>query len=480
MNSETIAVTSSETATDSIDVISPIDGSILESIRKANTAEIETAVQKAEDAFKEWALTPVRDRVNPLLALKANIEERLEELATIISQENGKTVGEAGDEIRRGLEVIEFAASIPHLPLESNLEVSRGVRCKTEHTPIGVTLGITPFNFPAMVPMWMFPISIACGNSFILKPSEQTPLAANKIAEFFAEAGLPEGVFSVINGDRETARQLIEHDSVKAVGFVGSTPAAKSIYALAGQHGKRALALGGAKNHITLMADADPEIAAGNIVASAMGCAGQRCMAASVLIQVGNCRPIMEKVLEIAQAITPGKDLGAVISAAARDRIMGYIDEAESQGANILLDGRDPGNAVPESGSWVGPTIIGDLPSRSRCLSDEIFGPVLSTVQVDSLDEALAIENASPFGNAASIYTTNGDTAERYSSEANAGMVGVNIGVPVPRDPFPFGGWNASRFGVGDMTGTEGIRFWTQTKKITSKWSSKAARSWMS
>lgn len=463
-----------------LDVISPLDGSVLSQIDIAGVDSVKKAVDKAEHAFKSWALTPIRERAQLLARFKEKVEQNMEEMAEIISRENGKTRGEAGDEIKRGLEVVEFATSIPNLPIDSTLEVSRGVRCQSEHGPLGVTLGITPFNFPAMVPMWMFPISMVCGNSFVLKPSEQTPLAAMRIAELFDDSGLPDGVFSVINGDRETAQLLIESELVKAIGFVGSTPAARSIYALAGKLGKRALALGGAKNHITLMADADPEIATANIVASAMGCAGQRCMAASVLILVGDCSSILDKIIALASKIETGKDLGAVISSAARTRINGYIDQAESEGAQIRLDGRNPSSTSSSDGFWVGPTIIDGVTTNSACIKDEIFGPVLSVLQVDSLDEALAIENASPFGNAASIYTQSGATAERYAAEANAGMVGVNIGVPVPRDPFPFGGWNASRFGVGDMTGAEGIRFWTQTKKITSKWSTKAARSWMS
>jgi malonate-semialdehyde dehydrogenase (acetylating)/methylmalonate-semialdehyde dehydrogenase len=328
--------------------------------------------------------------------------------------------------------------------------------------------------------MWMFPISIACGNSFILKPSEQTPLAAKKMAEIFNEVGLPEGVFNVVNGDRETARLLIEHETVKAIGFVGSTPAARSIYALAGEHGKRALALGGAKNHITLMPDADPDIAAANIVASAMDCAGQRCMAASVLITVGNCDEIMKRIIQIAQDMVPGKDLGAVISQTAKERIIGYIDGAETEGAKILVDGRTSPSSQLANGSFVGPTIIDGVSAHSACVNEEIFGPVLSVLHTNTLDEALTIENASSFGNAAAIYTSSGAAAEYYSARANAGMVGVNIGVPVPRDPFPFGGWNTSRFGAGDITGEDGIRFWSQSKKITSKWTSRAARNWMS
>jgi len=480
MKTETANTENSTDFESNLDVVSPLDGSVLATIEIARASTVNRAVEKAESAFKSWALTPIRDRAQVLSRFKQKVEENMDELAAIISRENGKTKGEAGDEIKRGLEVVEFATSIPNIPLDNTLEVSRGVRCQSEHAPLGVTLGITPFNFPAMVPMWMFPISLVCGNAFLLKPSEQTPLAAMKMAEYFAESGLPDGVFSVVNGDRETAQLLINSDPVKAIGFVGSTPVARSIYALAGQLGKRALALGGAKNHITLMPDADPEIATANIVASSMGCAGQRCMAASVLILVGDCSNLLQEIVRLASKIEVGKDMGAVISAAAKSRITGYIHQAESEGAQILLDGRKASSSASPDGFWVGPTIIDKVAPDSACIKDEIFGPVLSVLQVDSLDEALAIENASPFGNAASIYTTNGATAERYAAAANAGMVGVNIGVPVPRDPFPFGGWNASRFGVGDMTGTEGVRFWTQTKKITSKWSTKAARSWMS
>lgn len=464
----------------SFEVTNPQDGTVLRTVRVADAQSIASTVKQAHSAFQSWAVTPIRERVQILLKFKSLLEQDMMGLAALISSENGKTVSEACDEIKRGIEVIEFASSIPHLSLDSTFEVSRGVRCKSEHAPLGVTVGITPFNFPAMVPMWMFPISLVCGNSFILKPSEQTPLAAIRMAELFASAGLPDGVFSVINGDRETARALIESPLVKAVGFVGSTPAAQSIYALAGAHGKRALALGGAKNHITLMADADPEIATANIVASAMGCAGQRCMAASVLILVGDCAQVVSGIVAQSAAIKVGQDIGAVISAKAKARITGYIDSAESEGAQVLVDGRQIAPGLSDQGNWVGPTILHHVSPQSSCVTDEIFGPVLSIVQVDTLDEALALENASPFGNAASIYTTNGATAERYASKANAGMVGINIGVPVPRDPFPFGGWNTSRFGVGDMTGAEGVRFWTQTKKITSKWSSNVPRSWMS
>ena len=463
-----------------LDVISPLDGSVLKSVDVADSNAVDETVQQAAVAFDSWAATPIRDRVQVLSTFKRKVEEDLPQLSEIISKENGKTQSEASDEVKRGLEIVDFAISIPHLGLDNILEVSRGVRCQSEHAPLGVTLGITPFNFPAMVPMWMFPISIACGNSFVLKPSEQTPLAALRLAEYFADAGLPEGVFNVVNGGRDTARRLIENEAVKAVGFVGSTPAARSIYALAGNSGKRALALGGAKNHITLMPDADPEIAATNIVASAMGCAGQRCMAASVLILVGDCQEILDKIVALTGQIELGRDMGAVISSAAKERISGYIDSAESEGARILVDGREISASLPTSGSYVGPTIIDGIGQGSACVSDEIFGPVLSILRVDSLDEALTIENASPYGNAASIYTRSGAAAEHYSAQSNAGMIGVNIGVPVPRDPFPFGGWNASRFGVGDMTGAEGIRFWTQIKKITSKWSSNAARNWMS
>jgi malonate-semialdehyde dehydrogenase (acetylating) / methylmalonate-semialdehyde dehydrogenase len=331
-----------------------------------------------------------------------------------------------------------------------------------------------------MVPMWMFPIAIGVGNTFILKPSEQVPLTANVLAELLLQAGLPQGVFNVVHGSRSTVEQLVEHPDVKAVSFVGSTAVAKQVYQRGTLAGKRVLALGGAKNHLVVMPDADPELTAKNVVASAVGCAGQRCMAASVLILVGKSESIYEKIKEEARSLQPGRDIGSVISPQAKERIEGYITVAEKAGAQVVVDGRHARVAGKEKGSYVGPTLIDGLSKESPCVQDEIFGPVLSVLRVDTLEEALAIENANPYGNAAAIYTSNGGTARFFSDRASAGMIGVNIGVPVPREPFSFGGWNDSRFGTGDITGEDGVRFWTNLKKITTKWTASAARNWMS
>jgi malonate-semialdehyde dehydrogenase (acetylating)/methylmalonate-semialdehyde dehydrogenase len=373
--------------------------------------------------------------------------------------------------------VVEFAAALPALGAGELLEVSEGVDCYARRCPLGVTAGITPFNFPAMVPMWMFPLAIACGNAFILKPSEQVPLTPLRLAALLLEAGVPAGVLNVLQGDRETVKAILDHPQVRAAAFVGSTAAARSVYQRGTAAGKRVLALGGAKNHLVVMPDADPEVTAKNVVSSAMGCAGQRCMAASVLIAVGPADGIIDAIVEQARPLRPGREIGAIISEKARDRILAYIARAERRGAEIRLDGRRP-EGVP-GGWYVGPTVIDRLSPGDECLTDEIFGPVLSIVRVGTLDEALAIENASPYGNAASIYTREGATAAYFEERAGAGMVGINIGVPVPRDPFSFGGWNESRFGAGDITGRDGVAFWTKLKKVTRKWSAPST-SWMS
>jgi malonate-semialdehyde dehydrogenase (acetylating)/methylmalonate-semialdehyde dehydrogenase len=350
----------------------------------------------------------------------------------------------------------------------------------TRRYPLGVVAGITPFNFPAMVPMWMIPIAIGTGNSFILKPSEQVPLTANLLADYLQRAGLPNGVFNVVHGDKQTVEAIVDHADIKAIGFVGSSAVAKIVYQKGIMNGKRVLALGGAKNHLVVMPDADPEITAANVVASAYGCAGQRCMAASVLILVGNSNHILEKIIDEATKIQAGVNLGSVISIKAKERIENYIARAQNIGANILVDGRNAFVKGKENGTYVNPTIIEGVDPTNECACDEIFGPVLTVLRVKTLEEALAIENVNPYGNAAAIYTTNGGSARYFSDKASAGMIGVNVGVPVPREPFSFGGWNNSRFGYGDITGAEGIRFWTNLKKITQKWTANAAKNWMS
>lgn len=461
--------------TRTLSVTSPWDSSILGEVPIADQATVETVVQAAKEAFSKWRNTPVKERVQPLYRFKTLCEKNIDELAELVSREGGKTKSEAKAGIEKGLECVEFAISLPQIGAGEILEVSNGVDCYTRHEPIGVVAGITPFNFPAMVPLWMFPLAIACGNTFILKPSEQVPLTSLRLADLFQEAGLPDAVFNVLHGDRETVEAILDHPGISGVTFVGSTPVAKSVYLRGTANGKRVLALGGAKNHLVVVPDANPAITARNAVASATGCAGQRCMAASVLIAVGECDSVLDAIAEEMLKVRAGENMGAIISETAKQRILGYIDRAEKSGAKIRVDGR---KNLPEHGTFVGATLIDGVQPGDPCATDEIFGPVLTILRVSTLDEALAIENTSPYGNAASIYTTTGATARYFETHANAGMIGVNIGVPVPREPFAFGGWNNSKFGVGDITGRDGVRFWTKTKKVTAKWTAKTT-SWM-
>ncbi len=463
-----------------IEVISPVDGSSLGSVTETSPEGVDAAVQKATRAFESWGSTPVKERVQPLFRFKQLVEDHIDELSAMVTAENGKTHGESKAGIQKGLEVLEYAIALPAIGQGGLLEVSRGVDCFIRKYPLGVVAGITPFNFPAMVPFWMFPLAIATGNTFLLKPSEQVPLTPIRLAELFNDAGLPENVFQVIQGGPDTVNAILEHPGIAATAFVGSTKIAKLVYDKGSAYNKRMLCMGGAKNHLIVVPDADPEITAKNVVSSATGCAGQRCMAASVLITVGDCSHIMEAIEAEMKQVVAGDNMGAIISPAAKARIEGYITRAEEAGANITMDGR--GVTVPgkEGGNYVGATIIDGVDIGHEAACDEIFGPVLTVLHVDTLDEALAIENENPYGNAAAIYTTTGATARYFEDKASAGMIGVNIGVPVPREPFGFGGWNASRFGIGDITGEDGLNFWTKTKKITQKWSASAAQNWMS
>jgi malonate-semialdehyde dehydrogenase (acetylating)/methylmalonate-semialdehyde dehydrogenase len=441
----------------------------------ADAAVVDQAVQSAQKAFQSWSLVPVKDRVQVLYKFKTLVEKNIGDLAKQVTAENGKTTAESAAGIARGIEIVEYAASLPQLFAGEILEVSTGVDCYTRRFPIGVVAGITPFNFPAMVPMWMFPMAIACGNSFILKPSEQVPFTPLLLADLLKESGLPDGVFNVVQGDRETVEAVLDHPGIAAAAFVGSTAVAKAVYERGIASNKRMLTLGGAKNHLIVVPDADPLITAKNVVSSAVGCAGQRCMAASVLIAVGDCDAIIDAIEHEMRNLTCGAEIGAIISVKAKERIEGYIARAAARGAKIRLDGRGQSMA----GNYVGTTLIDGITTEDECANDEIFGPVLSILRVKTLDEALAIENANPYGNAACIYTSSGATARYFEMKAEAGMIGVNIGVPVPRDPFGFGGWNASKFGAGDITGRDAISFWTKTKKVTAKWTAKSTN-WMS
>ena len=454
---------------------SPVDGAPLGSVTVADAAVVDQAVQSAQKAFQSWSLVPVKDRVQVLYKFKALVEKNISSLAHQVTAENGKTKAESAAGIARGIEIVEYAASLPQLFAGEILEVSTGVDCYARRFPIGVVAGITPFNFPAMVPMWMFPMAIACGNSFILKPSEQVPFTPLLLADLLKESGLPDGVFNVVQGDRETVEAVLDHPGIAAAAFVGSTAVAKAVYDRGIASNKRMLTLGGAKNHLIVVPDADPLITAKNVVSSAVGCAGQRCMAASVLIAVGDCDAIIDAIEHEMRNLTCGAEIGAIISVKAKERIEGYIARAAARGAKVRLDGRGQSMA----GNYVGTTLIDGITTEDECANDEIFGPVLSILRVKTLDEALAIENANPYGNAACIYTSSGATARYFEMKAEAGMIGVNIGVPVPRDPFGFGGWNASKFGAGDITGKDAISFWTKTKKVTAKWTAKSTN-WMS
>ncbi len=453
-----------------IDVTSPLDGSLLSTVPLSTPGELESAVAAASNAQPAWASLTQRDRSQFFFNYRELLRNHLDELAELIHLENGKTIPESRAEIDKAMELTEFACSLPQLSSGEVLEVSQGFYCSEQLEALGVVASVTPFNFPIMVPHWTIPVALALGNAMILKPSEKVPLSAGRTAELLTEAGLPDGIFNVLHGDRELVEAICDHPGITALTFVGSTPVAQAVYRRATASYKRVLAMGGAKNHLVLLPDADPEYSGANITASMAGCAGQRCMAAASLIAVGDVDHVIDRVCQESRAMIAGENLGAVISSAARDRIESYITEAEDQGARVLVDGRNTVVAGHESGSYVGATVIDQVTPEMRIAREEVFGPVLSILRADSLDAALAIENASEFGNAAVIYTQDGDAARQFTEGARSGMVGVNVGVPVPREPFGFGGWNASRFGAGDITGTGSISFWTQAKKITSHW----------
>jgi malonate-semialdehyde dehydrogenase (acetylating)/methylmalonate-semialdehyde dehydrogenase len=465
-----IAGRSAEHRGECAEVISPLDGTHLSRVPLCGPGEVDAAVKSASMAFAAWSGETLRQRSQVAYAYRELLRRHTDELAGLIHEENGKTIDEGRAEIVRAIELTEFACSLPQLACGEVLEVSKGVECRVERAPLGVVASITPFNFPAMVPHWTIPIAITLGNTMVFKPSEKVPLTANRTAQLLAEAGLPAGVFNVVHGQRPVVEALCDHPDVKAITFVGSTAVAKTVYVRATSHFKRVLALGGAKNHLIVLPDAQVGPTAANVVASMAGCAGQRCMAAASLVAVGEVDPIIRQVCDEARKMVPGRNLGPVISAAAKKRIEGFITEAESAGACVLVDGRGVTVAGREGGFYVGPTVIDHVRPEMRIAQEEVFGPVLAIIRARDVDEAVAIENASPYGNAAAVYTTNGAQAKAIARRASAGMIGVNVGVPVPLEPFGFGGWNDSRFGVGDITGKSSIEFWTQSKKITTRW----------
>ncbi|MEP6989620.1 MAG: CoA-acylating methylmalonate-semialdehyde dehydrogenase, partial [bacterium] len=453
-----------------MDVYNPSSGEILSRVPLSGARDVDAAVVAARAAFPSWAATPIKERVQVLYRYKTLLERDIDELAALVTEENGKITNEARAEVLKSAELTEFACSLPQIVMGEVLEVSRGVECRVERYPVGVVASITPFNFPNMVPNWSIPNAIALGNCMILKPSEMVPLSARRIVELFTEAGLPPGVLQVVHGGREVVEAICDHPGIAAVSFVGSTKVAQIVYRRATSNLKRCVALGGAKNHLIVMPDADREMAATNIVASMSGCAGQRCMAASVMVAVSKTDHIIERMAEVARKMVPGKDVGPVISAAARERIVRYIDEAEAAGATVVVDGRQTVVKGSEDGYYIGPTILDHVTPDMAIARDEVFGPVLAIVRAKTVEDAIAIENGSSYGNAASVFTESGGVARYVMEHASAGMVGVNVGVPVPREPFSFGGWNDSKFGVGDITGRGSIEFWTQSKKMTTKW----------
>jgi malonate-semialdehyde dehydrogenase (acetylating)/methylmalonate-semialdehyde dehydrogenase len=464
---------------------SPYTGGVIGRMYPSGSKEVDVAVAAAARAAAEWRRVPVKERCQILLKFREILIRDLDLLAQSAALECGKTLAEARAGVLKGIEVLEFASSLQNLDQGGKMEVSRGVSCEYRREPLGVVAGITPFNFPAMVPMWMIPIAIGVGNAFVWKPSDKTPLTSIPLANAAKEAGLPDGVLTVVQGGRETVEAILDHPGIAAAGFVGSSPVARAVYQRGTAKGKRVLALGGAKNHIILMPDAEVDMAARGITDSYTGCAGQRCMAASVLIAVGGDDRVLEQIIDQVRAksaqIKLGEDMGAIITKESLSKLTQAIDRAEKNGAKILLDGRKAAApAAYREGNWLAPTILDRVAPGSEAASEELFGPVLSVVRVGTLSEALAIQGKSPYGNAASVFTSSGAVATRVAEEAHGGMIGVNIGVPVPREPFSFGGIGESRYGHGDITGPEGVSFWSSLKKITTKWVQSQDRGWMS
>lgn len=459
-------------------VFNPATGEQQAEVAFASPADVDAAVSAASAAFEQWGQSSLSARTKVLFAFREVVNARLDELAGIVSDEHGKVFSDALGEVQRGLEVIEFACGIPHLLKgEYSDQVSSGVDMMSYRQPLGVVCGITPFNFPVMVPMWMYPIAIACGNTFVLKPSERDPSASMVIAEMWADAGLPEGVFNVVNGDKVAVDALLAHPGVAAVSFVGSTPIARYVHAQATATGKRVQALGGAKNHAVVLPDADLDFAAEHLTAAAFGSAGERCMAVSAAVAVGGAGDALVEAVRAKAAgirVGPGRDrdseMGPVITREAQERIVGYIDRSEEAGARLALDGRGLVVAGYEKGFFVGPTVIDQVTPAMEVYRDEIFGPVLSVLRVGTPDEAIDLVNANPYGNGTALFTSSGEAARRFHRGVNVGMIGVNVPIPVPMAYYSFGGWKDSLFGERRIHGPEGVTFYTRSKVVTSRW----------
>jgi len=459
-------------------IVNPADGeSVVAEVRYSTAEDVKRAVAAAAEAFGPWRDTPIVRRCRILFHCKELLEQRMDQIAELLVKENGKTLGEAEGEVRRGIEVVEFAAGMPSLSKGHFIEnIATRVDGYIYREPLGVVVGACPFNFPAMIPMWMFPIAVACGNTFVLKPSEKCPATATLLAEIFAEGGLPDGVLNIVHGARETFEAMIAEPRVAAVSFVGSTAAAESVFKTAAQHHKRVQALGGAKNYIIVMPDADPDPTVNAIVGSSYGCAGQRCMASSVLVLVGAADAILDRVVQAAKALRLGNGLdratqmGPVISAESKKRIEEYIEIGLAEGAKLLLDGRGVKVDGLPNGFFVGPTILDGVQPETRIATEEIFGPVLSVMRAKDLDEALALANSSRYGNGASIFTASGGAAREFRNRIECGMIGINAGVPAPMAFFSFGGFKDSIFGDLRAHGPDAVEFYTRKKAVIERW----------
>jgi malonate-semialdehyde dehydrogenase (acetylating)/methylmalonate-semialdehyde dehydrogenase len=468
------------------DVYNPSTGQVIARVPLCGAAEVDGVVSSAAAAFPAWSDTPVVERARLMFRYRELLEANFHELSQLVTREHGKTMAEARAEVRRGIEVVEFACGIPSLVMGRCVaNIADDIDAETCRHPLGVCVGITPYNFPAMVPLWMFPIALVCGNTFILKPSEKTPLSAVRLGELLIEAGCPAGVFNIVHGGSQCAGELIDHPQTAAISFVGSTPVAKAIYEASARAGKRCQAAGGAKNHFIILPDADPELVIPALSASAFGCAGQRCMATSVAITVGEIGdPLVERFSAHAAALRVGPtdgfsqdevdvDVGPLIRREHKARVAAYLETAAEEGATIALDGRsavDGRRAAAHDDFLLGPSIVDRVDTSMRVWREEIFGPVLSVVRVANLDEALAIGRECSFGNGASIFTRDGYAAREFKRHYSAGMIGVNVGVPAPMAWFPFTGWNGSFFGDLHMQGMEGVQFYTRQKVSLTRW----------
>ena len=460
------------------DVYDPATGAVQARVDFATEADVDAAVAAAVAAFPSWRDTSLAKRTAVLFAFRNLVSRDRDVLARLISSEHGKTLADAHGELDRGLEVLELACGVGQLVKGEYAEnVATGVDTHSVRQPLGVAVGITPFNFPAMVPMWMFPLAIACGNTFVLKPSERDPSASVRLGELWDEAGLPPGVFNVVHGDKVAVDRLLRHPDVRAVSFVGSTPIARYVYETAASTGKRVQALGGAKNHMVVLPDADLDPAADAAVSAGYGSSGERCMAVSVVVAVGDVADaLVERIaaragrLRVGPGTDDASEMGPLVTRAHRDRVASYVDRAERDGAAVVLDGREVAVPGHDDGFWLGPTLVDRVTPEMAVYSDEVFGPVLSVVRARSFDDAVALVNANPYGNGTAVFTRDGGAARRFCSAVEVGMVGVNVPIPVPVATFPFGGWKSSLFGDTHVYGTDGVRFYTRGKVVTSRW----------